>query len=451
MNSLESRVRAATAATAEDIAPGSIPPLDLPGRADPGRPRPGRDGPRRGGGLRPRVLIPLAAAASVVAVVAMSLAIAAGPHRQATAGSSPTPPASATTPAGAPPGAFRYVGTGPLINGIECVTASVCYAWDMGVQGQPPERTSDGGVTWRPVALSRGQGRAPLQGVLLQQVTPSCPTPEVCVAWAGGLKLAVTTDGGGSWKIESLPRPAGVSGASVDQVSCATAEWCVVHVADAGQGTFLVTTDGGRTWDGSARLPAGAPRDLWLLRCDPGGRCIGTFYTGTNKRGGLAILRSTDGGHSWTLGSTPSPPSGPFMMSCGDASYCMFIGDNGVTMTTSDGGIAWRDNADPRPYPYVVTSVSCPAAGVCYLALAAVTGGGYSRPVIEATHDGGLTWTPLKLPAAGGSPLAVVDLVSCATPAGCIGIAATVQEQSGNRLNQRTVISTLPASSPARS
>jgi hypothetical protein len=77
MNTLEDRVRAATTETAQEIAPGSIPPLSLHDR--------GRSGRRTRAGLAigvgrgarwPRVLIPVAAAASVIAVVAAALAIA---------------------------------------------------------------------------------------------------------------------------------------------------------------------------------------------------------------------------------------------------------------------------------------------------------------------------------------------------------------------------------------
>jgi hypothetical protein len=71
MNTLEDRIRAATVQTAEEIAPGSIRPLSLQDQAPPGR----RTRAGRGTARWPRVLIPIAAAASVIAVVAASLAI----------------------------------------------------------------------------------------------------------------------------------------------------------------------------------------------------------------------------------------------------------------------------------------------------------------------------------------------------------------------------------------
>lgn len=77
MNTLERRLRAAARATAEEIVPGSIPPLSL---AKPQQRRRGPAGRGRGRAGWPRVLIPLAAAASVIAVVATSLAITGGTH-----------------------------------------------------------------------------------------------------------------------------------------------------------------------------------------------------------------------------------------------------------------------------------------------------------------------------------------------------------------------------------
>ena len=68
MNTLEDRIRAAARAAAGTVADGSAPPLSLP---QPGR-RPGL----RGWGGRPRWMVPLAAAAAVLVVVAASILVA---------------------------------------------------------------------------------------------------------------------------------------------------------------------------------------------------------------------------------------------------------------------------------------------------------------------------------------------------------------------------------------
>ena len=94
MNTIEDRLRAAVQAAAGTVAPGSAPPLNLPGQ--PGR-RLGRARrPRRGGW--PRWVTPLAAAASVIAVIAASLAITGGGSTHARAR-----PRAARTPARARP------------------------------------------------------------------------------------------------------------------------------------------------------------------------------------------------------------------------------------------------------------------------------------------------------------------------------------------------------------
>jgi hypothetical protein len=107
MNTLEDRVRAATTQTADEIAPGSIPPLALHGRDRSGRrTRAGLAiGVGRRGSRWPRVLIPAAAAASVIAVVAASLALTTvAPNR---------PP----HPAGHLPGGAVRLGGAPAYDG----------------------------------------------------------------------------------------------------------------------------------------------------------------------------------------------------------------------------------------------------------------------------------------------------------------------------------------------
>jgi hypothetical protein len=80
MKTMEDRLRAATTQTAEQIAPGSIRPLSLHGQGSVGRRTRARRaaGAGRGSARWPRVLIPVAAAASVIAVVAASLAVTGG-------------------------------------------------------------------------------------------------------------------------------------------------------------------------------------------------------------------------------------------------------------------------------------------------------------------------------------------------------------------------------------
>jgi photosystem II stability/assembly factor-like uncharacterized protein len=191
-------------------------------------------------------------------------------------------------------------------------------------------------------------------------------------------------------------------------------------------------------------VPGGAPPGLWYLRCDPGGRCIGLAPTGTNTDGGLWALRSADGGRTWMVSWTRSPATDIVLMSCGSALSCMYISDTGASMTTSDGGVTWRDHPAQRTWPDTVTSVSCPAASVCFVALAQSTGTsgpGYTHPAVEVTRDGGRTWTALSLPRVNGSALSIVYPLSCPSAGGCLGVAATPREFSGSQIGKRVIIS----------
>jgi photosystem II stability/assembly factor-like uncharacterized protein len=343
---------------------------------------------------------------------------------------------------------FRSSGPGPQADSIDCVTSTVCYAWDTGSQSQGQERTTDGGTTWRPLAALPG-GRS-LAGQNSSE--PSCPTAEVCVGAAGGLALAVTTDGGAGWRIESLPEPPGTSGGSVDDVACGTARECVVHVADHGPGTFLSTVNGGTSWTAATRIPREAPASLWYLRCDPDGRCIGLMPTGTNTDGGIVAMRSADNGRTWAVSPNhPAPASDLFMASCGDARHCMEISDSGAAMVTSDAGITWQGVTAVSSSPDVPLAVSCATGLDCFVAVSRYSttapdptgAGNYVSATVEATRDGGSAWTRISLPAAGGSPLAEVFPLSCPSRAGCIGVATISR---GNEVNPpREIISSFPA------
>jgi hypothetical protein len=97
MSTVEDRIRAAAQAAAETVTPGSVPPLRLPEDRDGARRQyrwPLRPALRRWSSL----LVPLAAAAAVIGVVAASLAISATFHGNAR----PAGPAVRSHPSPAP-------------------------------------------------------------------------------------------------------------------------------------------------------------------------------------------------------------------------------------------------------------------------------------------------------------------------------------------------------------
>lgn len=405
----------------------------------------------------PRRLAAMAAAAAVALVIA---AAQFGPwHQNAPArGSRPAAGPNRTTPLGGgqPTGTsrmrlvtsvsspFRSSGSGPQTDSLECVTASVCYVWDAGREGQAAYRTPDGGATWRPLAALPG-GRS-LAGQ--NAGPPSCPTTRMCAGAAGGMRLALTSDGGARWRVESLPAPAGLHGASIGQVACATASRCLVQAG----GGFLSTADGGKTWTEAASVPNGTP-GLWYLRCDQDGRCIGLAPTGTNTKSGIVSVLSADHGRTWTIsGPHQAPASDLFMVSCGDSLHCLDLSDGGATMTTADGGVTWQDTAPVSTSPGATPlAVSCATALECFVAVSdfsqavpdAMGPGGYQDATVEVTRDGGATWTTIGLPTMAGGALAEVFPLSCPSQAGCMGVAATSQQANGLD-PRREIVSNFP-------
>lgn len=406
------------------------------------------DRPRRIAGARTWVAVAVGAAAAVLLTV--SVLPGGSPSGTVRPGTAPAASHQSMRLVDATSFPFRSVGSGPSSFELTCVTGQVCYA--QGQPGQAVQRTSDGGVTWRPVAEPGAHLRLIVSGL-------SCPTTRICAGLAeswrarsqlsGTLHLAVTRDGGARWHIESLPAPPGSTGAVIDQVSCGTALACVVHLTDHGPGAFLSTADGGKSWTAASVVPAGAPRFLWYLHCQSDGRCIGLAPTGTTASGGITSIRSADHGRSWTVAtSVRLPQTEIFLVSCGDALHCMSVAGDGQIATTSDGGAIWRTSAAPVPSSDTITSVSCATGLDCVIAasnMASIDGNAdlqtYQRAVIEATSDQGATWTPVSLPTVGGARLAIVFPLSCPSQAGCIAAAAS-DRQNGDR---REIISSFPA------
>jgi photosystem II stability/assembly factor-like uncharacterized protein len=371
---------------------------------------------------------------------------------------------------------FMSIGGGAQSGDLECVTASVCYAANSvtSPDGWSIERTTDGGMTWHSVAA------LPNHGLLTWPL--ACPTTDDCfgsVSYLGNEaaappspQLAVTTDGGTQWTVESVTIPPAFNGSSIDQISCATTQSCVVHVfngaegSSAAAGTFLTTDNAGATWKPATVVPAAASASLWTLKCDPDGACLGLAPTGSvtdPSAEAIDALRSSDDGKTWTMTSAHlAVGPGTLLISCGDAMHCLaaYNANNGTNIglaITSDGGGTWKVSIAPSSWPNTAVSVSCADPVDCFVSASGGTQQGYANPDIEATHDGGTTWTPLTLPKLTDSPLVIVYPLSCPVAAGCIGVAATAQEFSGPRTvpppgsippsAQRVIISNLSSSS----
>ena len=390
-------------------------------------------------------------AAAAVAVLVAAVQFGPWPHGTAGPGAAhppaPTPVTGSSAVASPVPFShtvMRLVGlTTPVFEQIgtvsntssflACVSDSVCYANGAAAM----ERTADGGVTWHPGASLTTLG-GPISG------SPSCPTTLMCaMTMDGSSRIAVTTDGFAHIK---TVRPASAPGDTgpVEAVSCATPRRCAVAVDAASGMAFLTTSDGGLNWSASSVPAIGLPHaQAWQLRCDRRGDCIALMLGGA-KDGQMVVMRSADGGRTWSASRVFSLPNAQILMtSCGDGRHCMMVTDTGFLVTVAgaaDGPVSVRVKAFPRSWPRIGVDVSCATGRHCVVSLADGTSDSYASPAIEVTSDGGLAWSRLSLPAS----VAVVYPMSCPGPAGCIGVAASASQFANGQ--QRVLISNLPPS-----
>lgn len=196
-------------------------------------------------------------------------------------------------------------------------------------------RTTDGGTNW---AVRAGEYSDTPQATetsrqsVLSDV--SCPTTGVCYTVgflcnceAGydvttGGEIAVSTDGGASWRSRTIAN-------ALQGVACTAARVCITVGLN---GTILRTTDGGRTWPAVPNPLMGGKTNLYAIACVSGVcRAVGGDATGT---AGGVMLRSADGGRTWRRESVPTTASLD-AINCPRATLCYLGGSAGALLTGS--------------------------------------------------------------------------------------------------------------------
>jgi len=313
-----------------------------------------------------------------------------------------------------------------LFSGISCPTATGCFA--VGTQGI--YATTDGGTTWVQRVNTSGPGNRVTSiscpgpttcfaggpfGIIVSTTdgttwnthtvngSPdgiSCPATTTCtvVGLNGGIQK--TSDGGGTWTAQN----SGPTSALFD-ASCATASTCVV--VGGGYyynepGAILTTTDRGATWVAQQRQ---LNQRLDSVSCPTTSLCLAVGFDSSSTGGNAAvILRSTDGGASWSPQSLAFTATYLFGVSCSSASTCVAVGRNEI-LTTTDGGATWT----LRSPAATLLAVSCPSPTTCYAV--------GSQGEIIATKDG-QTWT-----AQNSRTSAYLSSISCPTASTCYALS----------------------------
>jgi hypothetical protein len=230
-------------------------------------------------------------------------------------------------------------------NAIDCVSATTC--WLAGTAGNLDNpsmaETTDGGAAWTifgnlPTFVSGDpNGTYTLNGI-------SCVSADSCVA-VGGLNLGdgkaqaiSTTDGGATWNRSTDPTLSGAQ--QMFGVSClpdANGNTTCIGVGSAllspssSESLAFISHDGGATW-----APNGTFTDNgWLqsVSCASTQNCWAVGAASTD-----ALLGTSDAGGSWsTVTSDTTNEQGS--VSCLSVSVCVATTDNGLWVTSDDGGL----------------------------------------------------------------------------------------------------------------
>jgi hypothetical protein len=234
-----------------------------------------------------------------------------------------------------------------------------------------------------------------------------------------------TNDGGAHWSTSVFPWSAapsgapGISNAQPATFSCPSESDCVgvqtvlantsnlpaTTTVDPFSWLVLRSTDGGATWTSSWPASEASLQSLDIgegLACADALHCQAAVQTRTNGTDGLGIISTADGGMTWQLSPVLSGQSGEWWgMTCPSAEDCWGVGGT------------------------IVGTISTPGAAF-----------------IVATHDGGQTWSQVSLP----SGLSVVEAVSCPTDTECFALGGS-QASLADPLTNVDILTNAPAAS----
>ncbi|HEX2093630.1 MAG TPA: hypothetical protein VHG28_14585 [Longimicrobiaceae bacterium] len=233
-----------------------------------------------------------------------------------------------------------------------------------------------------------------------------------------GERLAAPTAAGPQWRsLGPWTIPNGQTyGASRVNVS---GRISAVVVDPANPAHVLVGAAGGGVWESRDRGGSWAPRTddaatltVGALAFDPVNPAI--VYCGTGEGNafwvfGAGILRSSDGGTTWTtLCTTPFVGQGFFalLVDRGDPRHLLAGTTNGLYVS-GDGGVNW----DRRRTASTWSISMAPAGGAAAEILAACSDG------VWRSTDGGATWSSVALPGRPASFKRVAVAISPSNPA----------------------------------
>ena len=279
--------------------------------------------------------------------------------------------------------------------------------------GQRPTflKTTNGGASWttsKPMLATAASGT---QGIsfILDANTAFATNDALVLSNTATNRVARTINGGTTWQVANVVptgSPAALRFTGLAAVS-ATQAWLVGYVPAPGGPVLFKTTDG-TTWNQVAATGLGTsiPTDVYFVDASTG--VIATA-------GG--ILRSVDGGTTWTSAQTGVGAAGVFRFVSATTGFIMGSASN--LWKTSNGGASWTN----------LGSVGCNATTrsdttqISYSFFDEMNGtvgcdGSVGNQKFRKTVNGGTTWTDEARPAGWPVGTAVSFGVGCVAYAG---------------------------------
>jgi photosystem II stability/assembly factor-like uncharacterized protein len=239
-------------------------------------------------------------------------------------------------------------------------------------------RTDDGGSSWigLPTGITVGVRR-------IEMISPDS------LVVAGGCFLRRSDNAGQSFtRLPWTPRDTSCA-SDISSVAFPTSDIGYVVTFD---GTVLRSADGGRSWSRRTALPGtsatgsgfATARDIVFTAPDVGLAVIGAGAGG-------AILRTTDGGNSWTpVQSAPAALNELLDTATTTPVAALYaIGNEGLVYRSTDDGQTWEQrNVTVGTPPLSLRTIDCADSETCIVAKE-------QGDELFRTSDGGTTWTPV--------------------------------------------------------
>jgi hypothetical protein len=311
----------------------------------------------------------------------------------------------------------RPLPLGRGVAGFACGGPLTCTLLEYTAGGASVESVStrDGGTTWStahmltnpfaPLGLSGGQAIA-------------CPSPSSCVAMnpfnASDLyRFDLTRQ---AWSVDPIPE-----GRSFYAVACTATGTCLAP----GVASEAISNDNGATWSIRA-VPAFADVPIDAVSCPSGSTCFasGTTYTSRTSLS-AALFVSRDAGRTWSAVTVPSGLPSIGDVSCATFDTCLApVGTSGQMLRTTDGGATWslltfasKSVGDFLRSVTCASATHCVAVGTTPIPESGDPEASVVAPLSAVSDDAGATWL-LYYPKAGGY-FGFVN-VTCSSASNCV-------------------------------